>query len=400
MLEESYTLVLFPHQMMFGKFTADTAAPGTAAAAAAGGRFSLVELRRLYQELVENKEVNSTNESTVVEILRVLAEMVVYGDNKSEMLFDFFCEKNMLSLFLEIMWTEGGCPAAVHIQVLQTLSILISCVRNDTSLYYLLSNNRINEIIIYPHDFEKDESLCAQFASFMKSLSLRLNEQTVQFFFIEETGAFPILSRAVELLHISDPMIRVASQTTILNVYRVEDSRARAYALQDEVMRGFFEQIVRIMTSQFNSISETCTIYAKASTELDEAGTTKLEYQLEDQLAGAEDWFYYLQDLLDLPIPRLRRALIAFLDSEFIQAVLLAPLVRHMETSLNREQLLSTAADCSSPTATAYAPAKSDLEELSSTLKVSSALAYVLQVRIHVHALRVQLSLLLGIAYY
>jgi len=97
--------------------------------------------------------------------------MVVYGDNKSELLFDFFCEKNMLALFLEIMWVEGpGCPSAVHVQILQTLSILINCVKNDTSLYYLLSNNYINEIIIYPHAFEADESLRDQFVSFMKSL--------------------------------------------------------------------------------------------------------------------------------------------------------------------------------------------------------------------------------------
>lgn len=109
------------------------------------------------------------------QVLRILAEMVVYGDNKSELLFDFFCEKNMLSLFLEIMRVVGpnganSCPSAVHVQILQTLSILINCVKNDTSLYYLLSNNYVNDIIVFPHDFESDESLRDQFVSFMKSL--------------------------------------------------------------------------------------------------------------------------------------------------------------------------------------------------------------------------------------
>ena len=80
-------------------------------------RFSLKHLRKIYQQLFDNKSVNQANEDLVVEILRVLAEMVVYGDNNSELLFDFFCEKNMLSLFLEIMWTEIGCPCKVHVQV-------------------------------------------------------------------------------------------------------------------------------------------------------------------------------------------------------------------------------------------------------------------------------------------
>ena len=83
-------------------------------------RFSLKHLRKIYQQLYDNKSVTKGNESLVVEILRVLAEMVVYGDNKSELLFDFFCEKNMLSLFLEIMWTEIGCSCRVHVQVQRT----------------------------------------------------------------------------------------------------------------------------------------------------------------------------------------------------------------------------------------------------------------------------------------
>ena len=93
----------------------------TLASVSEADRFSLKHLRKIYQQLVENKSVTRNNESLVVEILRVLAEMVVYGDNKSELLFDFFCEKNMLSLFLEIMWTEIGCPCRVHVQVRNVL---------------------------------------------------------------------------------------------------------------------------------------------------------------------------------------------------------------------------------------------------------------------------------------
>eukprot|EP01039_Chlorochromonas_danica_P020231 gene20231-24657_t len=173
---------------MFGGSSAAKGEPQQVAPQAADDRFSLVELRRIYKQLVENKLVNEENQDLVIEILRVIAEMVVYGDNKSELLFDFFCEKSMLSLFLEIMNSDPVCPVPVHVQILQTLSILISCVKNDTSLYYLLSNNHINDILMFRHDFDSDESLSAQFASFMKTLSLRLNDQTVQFFFREDTG--------------------------------------------------------------------------------------------------------------------------------------------------------------------------------------------------------------------
>ena len=206
-------------------------------------RFSLPHLRQLHLQLQRNRKVNAGNEDAVVESLREIAEMVVYGDNKSEMLFDFFFEKNMLSLFLEIMWQEGGCPNTVLLQILHTLSILVNCVRNDTSLYYLLSNNYINEIIMYPYDFGDDENLVDQFVSFMKSLSLRLDFKTVQFFFNQEDDAFPLLTRATELLMHDEAMVRIASQTIILNVFRVDDSRSREHALQDEVLNSMFKCI-------------------------------------------------------------------------------------------------------------------------------------------------------------
>jgi len=174
-----------------------------------------------------------------------------------------------------------------------------------------------------------DESLCAQFASFMKTLSLKLNIHTVQFFFIEETGAFPILTRAVELLTIPDPMIRIASQSTILNVYRVEDSRARAYALQDEVMGIMFAQTVNFMENQYHTIFKTCKMYYKACNANDEAESTKMESKIDDILSSMEDWFYYLQDLLDLDVPILRKALVHQLIHDFLLPVLLGPLLKH-----------------------------------------------------------------------
>jgi hypothetical protein len=51
-------------------------------------RFNLVELRKLHQCLIDNKKVIhiETNEEVVVETLHSIAEIVVYGDNKSELM--------------------------------------------------------------------------------------------------------------------------------------------------------------------------------------------------------------------------------------------------------------------------------------------------------------------------
>ena len=49
---------------------------------------------------------------------------------------------------------------------------------------YLLSNNHINELITHKFDFSDDE-LLAYYISLLKTLSLKLNKSTLQFFFNE-----------------------------------------------------------------------------------------------------------------------------------------------------------------------------------------------------------------------
>ena len=43
----------------------------------------------MHKKLIENKVVTPENMPQVIEILRVIAEMVVYGDAKSELLFEY-----------------------------------------------------------------------------------------------------------------------------------------------------------------------------------------------------------------------------------------------------------------------------------------------------------------------
>ena len=157
----------------------------------------------------------------------------------------------MLALFLDIMHNAKEKSSAVFvpvlIQILQTMSILCQCVKNDTSLYYILSNNYINEFLKYPYDFENDE-LLDHFVSFLKSLSLRMNDQTIQFFFIEKTKTIPLLNRAIELLRFRDGMVRIAAQSSILNIFKVNVDLARSICLQDETLHSLFSQIGKTKT--------------------------------------------------------------------------------------------------------------------------------------------------------
>lgn len=60
----------------------------------------------------------------------------------------------------------------------RTLLTLLFC------LDYLLSNNHVNSIIVHKFDFS-DEEIMAYYISFLKTLSLKLNNHTVHFFYNE-----------------------------------------------------------------------------------------------------------------------------------------------------------------------------------------------------------------------
>jgi hypothetical protein len=96
-------------------------------------------------------------------------------------------------------------PLAIATQAVQSLAIMIQNVSRATSMYVILSNNHVNKLISLPLELysaaEKrrqkestDESLPRNFASpelaeltthfvtFLKSLAMRMNTQTLQFF--------------------------------------------------------------------------------------------------------------------------------------------------------------------------------------------------------------------------
>ena len=105
----------------------------------------------------------------------------------------------MQSFFLRIL--SQRCGKFVCVQLLQTLNILYENIRNETSLCkwfyyttgiiaqlllidYLLSNNHINSIIVHKFDFS-DEEVLAYYISFLKTLSFKLNNHTIHFFYNE-----------------------------------------------------------------------------------------------------------------------------------------------------------------------------------------------------------------------
>jgi len=217
-------------------------------------RYNESSLRNLYTEMLKNLQIDERNEAKMVELVRQAAEMIVYGEQNGLPLFEYFCEKNMLALLVDLMATGSN---AVRVQVLQTLGILVQNVQDQRNLYYILSNNHINELIDLSI-MSLPEEVLAQYASFIKTLGLRLDAATVQFFFDHRARRFGIFGKAMQLMAASrEPMIQMAGLTTILTTVRIADERLQQW-MDTRAVLGRFLDLMRnnafVAVKDFNEL--------------------------------------------------------------------------------------------------------------------------------------------------
>ena len=86
----------------------------------------------------------------------------------------------------------------ISLQIIKSFSLLILNTSNTTTLYYIFSNNFINQLIT--NDFEKyDDDFISYYINFLKSLSLKMDTTTIQFFLRKQFNSFPLLQSAIKM---------------------------------------------------------------------------------------------------------------------------------------------------------------------------------------------------------
>jgi protein CLEC16A len=107
----------------------------------------------------------------------------------------------------------------ISLQIIKSFSVLIINTSNTTTLYYLFSNNFINQII--SNDYEKyDDEFLSYYVNFLKSLSLKLDTNTIQFFFRPQHNSFPLIQAALKLYNHSDNMIKNTVRNIVLTLLK------------------------------------------------------------------------------------------------------------------------------------------------------------------------------------
>jgi len=205
----------------------------------------------------------------------------------------------------------------VAIQILQTLSILIQNVRNKETIYCLFSNNHINKVVDTAFDFGDDEVL-GLYVNLLKTISLKLDENTVQFFLIHAGKSsmcrFPLYSEALKFGGMNDGMVRAAVRNITLNAFCIPSVTLRNYFGGEET-RVFFEGISEDLKAK-------CFLLDRLL-----SSTGSDPNHVEKVLSYIDDEFTYFSDIWSTNIPMLKSIALRYFWKDIVLDVIINSLV-------------------------------------------------------------------------
>ncbi|EFJ34924.1 hypothetical protein SELMODRAFT_405955 [Selaginella moellendorffii] len=287
-------------------------------AVAAVGSGLAVGRRRCYDVAVEaaGEILARRAQDSVVEILRSMAELMIWGDQRDASIFEYFMEKQVMVLFLQILELSSNTTAVV-VQLLQTINIMVQNIRSDHAIYYIFSNGYLNHFITYPYDF-RDEELLAYYISFLRTTSTKLDQTTISFFITTENDnvvSFPLYTEGIKFFRHEESMVRIAVRTLTLNIYHVNDDSVRKFVSSDKAV-GYIADIVGFLKEKSFSLHA---LMADAERNHE---PLQSKSRLEGCIAETEEILDYCNDIVSAGIPGLARAMTDNLMHVFVLPLL------------------------------------------------------------------------------
>jgi protein CLEC16A len=263
----------------------------------------------------------------VIEALRSIAELMIYGDQHDPSLFEYFMKKQIMGEFARILRISN--LSRVSLQLLQTMGIMIQNLSDEHSVHYILSSEHINFFIMYPFDFRIDEML-SYYISFLRAISGKLNKDTISLLVKtehDEVTSFPLYVEALKFAFHQDSMIRVAIRALTLNVYHIGDESVNRFVSRVP-LSDYFSDMVQHFQKQCIDLDK---LVARSSRVADSSLPMSC---VEGAIVQIEDTLYYFSDVMSSGIPDLER----FITDHILQALVfrfLLPSLQRQSTDLH-----------------------------------------------------------------
>ena len=166
---------------------------------------NFIEMHNCLKEINDFEKQNKYKDD-FKELIQLIIDYLIFGDKKKEQIyFDSFCELDFMKEFIVASKSKN---MEILLQIIKSMSALILTITNKASLFFIFSNNFINNIITNDDIQESGEDFLSFYVNFLKSLSLKIDSTTIQLFFQKEKNSFPLLENALKLYNHEDSMIK------------------------------------------------------------------------------------------------------------------------------------------------------------------------------------------------
>ena len=284
----------------------------------------------LYNSLKEinDKEKYKKHKDDIIEIIQLVIDYLIYGDSKKEQIyFENFCELDFMKEFIK---ASKSNMMEILLQIIKSMSALILTLTNKISLFYIFSNNFINNIISTENLETANEDFVSFYANFLKSLSLKIDSTTVQLFFQKEKNSFPLLENAIKLYNNEDPMIRNVVRNIYLKFAKlsIDNADLKNYLLSLPMLKYFVFISCRLtdMTEQLNYLGGYPQLYNFNDVNKKFVYSYDKFKQVHDDLI---DEIFYLQDMLTIEDNEIVSAFINSLLYFYICPLLLGSILNY-----------------------------------------------------------------------
>ena len=258
---------------------------------------SPINLELIYNEFkyIEDSKKIEKSLDEICSLISIVGNYLVTAENQKLpeefAIFDAFCCLDFMSVFLKLSSLDYY---KIDLQLIKMLSFMLINIKNKPWLYYLCSNNLLNKII--SKDYSKyDDEFLSYYVNFLKSLSLLLDETSIQLFYLEKNSSFPLIENILKFYNHKDSMIRNVVRNTVMNIFRVKNAKIEEYFSKLPSVLYFIKII--------NQIKDIC---FEIKEEIINQNTKKISYLFDDLY----DEIIYNDDLLNLKLERINYILI------------------------------------------------------------------------------------------
>ena len=188
---------------------------------------NLLEIYNQLKLLGTDKQTAKKYKSQICNLISLSLDYLLKSDNYPDV-FDTFCSLNFMNEYINLSDLN---IYSINLEIIKSFSFILINLQNQTKIYYILSGNLLNQIILKDYSLY-DEEFFSFYVSFLKSISLRIDQNTIQLFYIEKNNTFPLIESVIKIYNHRDSMVRNVVRTVILNVLKIKYDKIEEHFCQ------------------------------------------------------------------------------------------------------------------------------------------------------------------------